>query len=115
MAMFPCDVCGRRYQGKQSSAYSAIVNGAEASRGKRRLCPDCAEDLDEWITDRLVPAEETAQVMLCCACAGADPTLALFVTIYHPNSDRQDFFGRLHEGGCAGQVRQAVFGSVRAP
>ena len=115
MAYFPCDQCGRRYVGKQASAYPAILNGTTSERFKRRMCPDCSQSFDHWVLAHLAPADEPSDSDLCCACASPDAELAVFVTVYNPHSQRLDFFGRTHEGECRQQVRNALFGPGMRP
>lgn len=115
MAQFPCDHCGQRYGGPQQTAYPAIVDGAQAQRGKQRLCPKCLQKLTGWIQERLVPGADPAPVELCSACAAPDPTLAIFVTLYRTGNEREDWFGRMHDGACLSPVRMALFGSTAAP
>jgi hypothetical protein len=115
MAQFPCDHCGARYRGPQQTAYPAIVNGTSGERMKRRVCPSCLLSLSGWMQDRLVPGDSPDAVTLCSACGSPDPELAIFVTVYRTGMEREDWFGRLHEGECRAQARLTLFGSAVAP
>ncbi len=112
VAQFPCTRCGKRYRGPQQTLYPAIVDGADADRAKVRLCQDCLREVGAWMEQRMLPAEAPDAVTLCSACGTPDPTLAVFVTLYRAGKDREDWFGRLHDGECRVAVQDALFGAA---
>jgi hypothetical protein len=115
MARFPCTRCGMRYRGPQQTAYPSIVDGTNRESEKMRLCPDCLLVVTGWMQERLVPAEDESPVELCSACGGPDPEFAVFVTLYRKGSEREDWYGRLHEGECHVVVHDALFKHAQSP
>jgi len=52
MALFPCDVCHRRYVGVGNSAYLGWVAGGFNERRKWRLCPRDLEQILSFVEER---------------------------------------------------------------
>jgi len=116
MAFIPCSRCGQHYKGKQSTAYPAIVDGNERESRIQRLCPRDFYDLCEWLAEHAddVLKQETRVRMGCGVCSAEPAPLALFVTLYAPGCEREDWFARLCED-CAPAARVVVFGTETAP
>lgn len=112
MALFPCDQHGGRYAGKQRTAYPALVNGNNAYRARRRLCPACFTELADWCVRHLEHVEgDTLGDLGCSLCSVDDAPYAIFVTLYPAGEERTDFYGRACRPCRAGAAGIALFGA----
>ena len=98
MALFPCDAHGSMYRGAQQTIYPAIMNGIASQRQKRRLCPSCFDEVNEWCQVNLLSATSYGESMQgCIACEAEEVPYAIFVTLYARGEDRADYYGRACE------------------
>lgn len=90
MALFPCDVCKRRYVGAGNSAYIGWMAGSYSERVRFRLCPLHIKGLAELceltmicvqVGDQLV-GEETALPRDCGRCELEPATVTYFANLY---------------------------------
>ena len=107
MALYPCDVTGHRYPGRQRTMYPAIMSGALASRRKLRLCKEHYDGFWEQLNLHAADAVEQAApgaAPLCYLCdlAAAPTSSALYVTCYGDENVREDWYAPLHDNCVAG-------------
>lgn len=95
MAMFPCQIDGKRYTGAQNTVYLAVVLGAEADRLRLRVCRQHYENIEAWCREFLVSAASDGDPSMCACCSSEDLETAIFFTLYGNHDDRRDFYGRL--------------------
>jgi hypothetical protein len=105
MALFPCAVGEHRYPGRQQAMYPALVNGADATRARLRLCPKHFDAFAEKLADHCRNAQQAFDdpMLLACGVCGKlveDSAWQFFVTVYATGADRQDWWAPLHED-CA--------------
>jgi hypothetical protein len=110
MALFPCDQHGARYHGAQQTAYPAIVDGSVVMRERRRLCPDCFQDLVDWCNTYLQLAEDPSARRGCALCDVEISRFAVFVTLYAKGAEREDWYGRACATCGSGVVPLVLFG-----
>jgi hypothetical protein len=102
MAMFPCSVGDHRYPGAQQSIYLAALNGTFSARGKKRLCPQHFDDLENWIGTKLVhigtgtevTEEYKALTDRCYECGTADTPWQLFANVFRAKNPQRDYYSR---------------------
>lgn len=116
MARFPCTRCGQRYNGRQQTAYPAIVDGNDQERKRMRLCPNDFQELESWLGDHLQDgtADDETGASECVLCSTSPAPLAIFVTVYAKGEERSDWYGRLCPD-CRPAARMVVFGTETAP
>lgn len=90
MALFPCDVCHRRYVGVGSSAYIGWVAGGFNERRKWRLCPQDLEQVQSFVQqlfdliqvgDELV-GDDAEVSNLCSLSCGKPASTTYFAHVY---------------------------------
>lgn len=106
MAMYPCDVNDRRYNGPQQTIYPAIVDGLMNTRRKLRLCPTHFDAYMETLSTRANNAQlefEAEPKVRCISCGqeAEGAKYAFFATAYAAKADRVDFWAAVHEA-CIG-------------
>lgn len=95
MAQFPCDHDGARYRGAQSTAYPAVVNGSKSIRGRRRLCREHYQLLQDIMAGAEVVSGTKVYPTDCCS-PGCDEAAdwAIFLTGYDDQGQREDRYCR---------------------
>jgi hypothetical protein len=109
MAFFPCEQHGGLYKGAQQTAYPAVLNAHEVLRLKRRLCPPCFTELEEWCESFLSVAGNENGMGGCCVCGSEDAPDSIFVTLYAHKAERVDHWGRACAEHSGSDVREALF------
>lgn len=109
MALFPCDVNGHRYSGAQQTIYPAVVNKADASRRRLRLCPSHFEALLDHLEVTCNHAQadwNSTGLTRCALCAEdvEDSDYQFFATVYAKGAERADYWAPIHQGCVAGQL-----------
>jgi hypothetical protein len=93
MALFPCDICRRRYVGVGNSAYLGWVAGGFNERRRMRLCPGHLEQVESFIEARFnlvqvgddLVEELAEQADVCDVDCTARPTTTYFAHVYRRN------------------------------
>jgi len=101
MGMRPCMRCRRRFVGKASHIYPAIMTQPEPWRQKAALCPTCFYEIIEWAKCHLAnvnydaePENADVEDEFCPVCgSGQQKMTAIFITAYPAGGERLDFFG----------------------
>ena len=100
MALFPCELCNRRYHGRQCTVYPAFVNGSTAVRRRLRCCPPCYGTAVEAVLDHFdiidleTPLQSTdAADRVCRMCGQVEGEWTFFVNEYPPKEQPIERFG----------------------
>lgn len=97
MSYNPCEVCGRRYRGRASFAYFAVVNGMVADRRRVRSCLECFAALLSVSDSQLglvqlgdeLLASTQADRTDCTVCGDPEAYFRVFADLYpHGEADR---------------------------
>jgi len=111
MAIFPCERHGARYVGPQSTLYFGVGTETDIDRVKLRVCSPCLDDIEASVVglfDQVVregePLADFQHSMECVRCNAIGDTVPLFVTIYRPKHDQNQFYARMCSG-CAAEWR----------
>jgi hypothetical protein len=99
MAWVPCDRCKKRYTGKASYTYGAVVEQGERVQIKERLCPDCfaswERQLEHFadVIDGTAESPEWSDRPTCGMCGQElQRRLAFFATSFGQGGERTDWF-----------------------
>jgi len=103
VGIFPCVDGPHRFRGPATSLYPALVNGQEAVRWKLRMCSDHAASVLGRLEPYLVSMDDAAVVYqddakLCATCSRpvVDDSRQLYVTVYQPKHEREDYWAQIH-------------------
>lgn len=103
MSIFPCVIHGARVKGSLGAVYVSALHGTDRRSRRLRVCGPCLAEFltttgSEWVSANLDGA--AVHFPMCSACSkAASPTedsWALFITVYPPGAERDDYFGCLH-------------------
>jgi len=114
MAYAPCSCCKSRFGGKATSVYSAWRNGDGMQRQVAKLCTRCVhENVAPYVKRAVARDYETG----CdkCGSTGPDAYSAVFLTVYRPKAEREDFqlsFCSEHDKQAQGELHHM---SMRLP
>lgn len=111
MALFPCDVCKRRYVGAGNSAYIGWMAGAFSERIRLRLCSPHVNAVllrcEQHMTlvqrgDDLV-GDDTELPTVCQRCGLEPATVTFFANVYERNTEPL-VFAATRCAKCQGQL-----------
>ena len=95
MAIFPCDVCRKRYAGRSNSAYIGWMAGGFSDRRKYNLCQNHAEELEAKLQKHMALIEvggvmqtDNTEIAGTCEVCGLEPTQQTwFANTYYRTKD----------------------------
>lgn len=115
MAIFPCDLCRKRYAGRGNSIYIGWMQGGFSDRRKLNLCPAHVDLTIQSLAKHLTLIErggvmqsDSAEISSTCETCGLEPTTQTwFANTYERNSDPSVFARGVCEK-CAQVLRSAL-------
>jgi len=113
MAIFPCDMCRKRYPGKSNSVYLGWMAGGYSDRRKLNLCPRHVEVVDAWLSKNLslievggVPQTDDVEISKTCESCGLEPTTQTWFANTYVRSEDPAVWARGLCEKCGGRVLQ---------
>ena len=113
MAIFPCDICRKRYPGRGNTVYVGWMAGGYNDRVKYNACPFHADQLTGWAAKHLqlievggVMQTDDTEVSKTCSDCGLEPaTQTWFANTYLRTEDPKTFAAGFCEK-CGARVGQ---------
>lgn len=95
MAIFPCDVCRKRYSGKSNTAYIGWSAGSFQDRHKLNLCQSHADALSSLLEKSfnlverggVLQTDDTEVSRTCESCNAEPSTQTYYVNLYVRSRD----------------------------
>lgn len=113
MAIFPCDMCHKRYAGKGNTIYIGWLGGSFTEREKLNLCPNHAEGVMQWIRGSFTLIErggvmqtDDAEIGRTCETCGLEPTAQTWFANTYLRSDDPEVYALGVCKKCAGKLSQ---------